>query len=249
MKTNWDYTELAAAYLKRPNYSATAIDAMLKISDMETGSLICDVGAGVAHLTIELSIRNLRVNAVEPNNAMRSLGQERTQHLQNVEYFEGVGEATEQPDDLFDMVTFGSSFNVCDPVLALNETARILKPNGWFACLYNNRHLDDPIQAQIELLIKEMLPDYQYGTRRENHSQIIEASNLFHKVIQISSKIVHKQTVRDCVEAWKSHATLARQAGREFEKIIGNIEEYLFSLECEAIKIPYQTNIWLAQLK
>ena len=28
MKTNWDYTNLADAYLKRPEYSNTAIDAM-----------------------------------------------------------------------------------------------------------------------------------------------------------------------------------------------------------------------------
>ena len=54
MKTNWDYTELKAPYLNRPNYSAPA---------------------------------------------MRSLVQERTKHLQNIEWPEGVGEATEQPDD------------------------------------------------------------------------------------------------------------------------------------------------------
>ena len=29
MKTEWDYTELAAAYLKRPDYAQTAIDKML----------------------------------------------------------------------------------------------------------------------------------------------------------------------------------------------------------------------------
>ena len=31
MKTEWDYTNLADAYLKRPEYSAIAINAMLSI--------------------------------------------------------------------------------------------------------------------------------------------------------------------------------------------------------------------------
>ena len=34
MKTEWDYTNLADAYLKRPDYSEVAIDAMLSIADL-----------------------------------------------------------------------------------------------------------------------------------------------------------------------------------------------------------------------
>ena len=32
MKTNWDSTNLADAYLKRPDYSCIVIDAMLSIA-------------------------------------------------------------------------------------------------------------------------------------------------------------------------------------------------------------------------
>tara|TARA_B100001057_G_scaffold410042_1_gene424973 strand:- start:566 stop:892 length:327 start_codon:yes stop_codon:yes gene_type:complete len=64
-----------------------------------------------------------------------------------------VREATVQPSNYFDLVTFGSSFNVCDPKLAIKETARILRKKGWIACLYNNRNLKDPIQSKIESLI------------------------------------------------------------------------------------------------
>ena len=249
MKTNWDYTDLAEAYLERPNYSGSAIDAMLKCSSIRKGETICDVGAGVAHLSLELALRDFSVKAVEPNSAMRTLGQKRTKHLKNILWEVGVGEATKQPSKYFEMVTFGSSFNVCDPILTLKETARILKPNGWFACLYNNRDLHDPIQAEIENTIKRNLPDYDYGSRRADHSHIIKASSLFHPVLKISSQIIHKQNIGVCVKAWNSHATLARQAGPNFDRIVKDIEEYLMSLGCEEIKIPYQTNIWLAQLK
>lgn len=249
MKTDWDYTELAKAYLKRPNYSGVAIDAMLKVADMKKGTTICDVGAGLAHLSLELASRNFNVKAVEPNDAMRALGKERTKHITNIEWEEGIGEATKQKSESFTMVTFASSFNVCDPKLALRETARILKPNGWIACMYNNRDLGDPIQLNIENIIKETLPDYKYGFRRENHAQIIEESDLYGPVVQISSSIIHKQKIKACVEAWRSHATLARQAASKFDLIIKSIQEYLEGLKNDEIEVPYRTNIWLAKLK
>ena len=34
MKTEWDYTNLADAYLKRPDYAETALEKMLTISKM-----------------------------------------------------------------------------------------------------------------------------------------------------------------------------------------------------------------------
>ena len=79
MKTEWDYTSLADAYLKRPDYSDQAIDAMLSIAGAEKGDLFCDVGAGVAHLTLMLVARGLGVVAVEPNDAMRANGVKRTE--------------------------------------------------------------------------------------------------------------------------------------------------------------------------
>ena len=193
MKTQWDYTNLAKAYLKRPNYSGTAIDAILKLADMTAGKRICDIGAGVAHLTLELLSRRFLVMAIEPNDAMRILGERRTEHLSTVEWQEGTGEDTRQSSNKFDMVTFGSSFNVCDPQCALKETARILKPCGWLVCLYNNRELNDPIQSNIESIIRRYLPDYNYGSRRDDHSQAIDQSDMFGPVVQISSKILHTQ--------------------------------------------------------
>ncbi len=248
MKTEWDYTALADAYLKRPDYANAAIDAMLSIANIKLGNQCCDVGAGVAHLTIMLAERGLSVKAIEPNDAMRSNGIMRTKHLSNVQWFEGTGENTKQDANTFDIVTFGSSFNVCDRPVALKEVARILKPRGWFACMWNHRKLDDPVQCHIEAIIKQHVPNYGYGTRREDQTAVIDASSLFGSVVRLDSQVMHKQTIAECVEAWRSHATLERQAGTAFSKVIAEIEKYLRSLNTPSIQIPYTTNIWLAQL-
>lgn len=249
MKTEWDYTTLANAYLKRPDYADAAIDAMLSIAGAEKGDKFCDVGAGVAHLTLMLAARGLDVTAVEPNDAMRANGIKRTASMANVRWHEGTGEQTDQSTQSFDMVTFGSSFNVCDRQLALKETARILKPRGWFSCMWNHRQLDDAIQSDIEAIIKSRVTDYGYGTRREDQTAVIDASGLFGPVVHLDSRVMHEQTIAECVEAWRSHATLERQAGTAFLEVVQSIEKYLQGLGKASIQIPYSTNIWVAQLR
>lgn len=249
MKTEWDYTTLADAYLKRPDYADAAIDAMLSIAGAEKGDRFCDVGAGVAHLTLMLAARGLDVTAVEPNDAMRANGIKRTASLANVRWHEGTGEQTGQTAQSFDMVTFGSSFNVCDRPLALKETARILKPRGWFACMWNHRQLDDKIQSEIEAIIKSRVAGYGYGTRREDQTAVIDTSGLFGPVVHLDSRVMHEQTIAECVEAWRSHATLERQAGAGFLSVVQAIEDYLKGLGTPSIQIPYSTNIWVAQLR
>lgn len=248
MKTEWDYTKLADAYLKRPDYAPAAIDAMLKIMGLQSGR-VCDVGAGVAHLTLLLAERGLSVDAVEPNDSMRANGRKRTENMDNVRWFEGTGEHTGRDDGAYDAVTFGSSFNVTDRAAALRESKRILKRGGWFACMWNHRNLDDPIQKKIEEIISGFIPDYGYGTRRENQAEVLNASGLLHDVVHLDGPVLHLQTISDCVEAWRSHATLERQAGDTFSSIIERIQSYLEGLNVDSIEIPYSTNIWVAQLR
>lgn len=248
MKTEWDYSNLAEAYLKRPSYSGKAINQIFEITGCKSGSSVCDIGAGVAHLTIELIKLDLNVTAVEPNDAMRKLGIERTSLMKNVVWFEGTGEITGQKDSAFDLVTFGSSFNVTDRQKTLKETKRILKNKGWMVAMWNHRNLEDPIQRQIEDIIKRKVSSYSYGVRREDQSEIINASGFFKKAIKVEGEIVHHQNVNDIIEAWRSHATLQRQSGSEFHSVISDIEDMLKGVGQKEITVPYTTRAWLAQL-
>lgn len=249
MRTEWDYTDLAEAYLKRPDYADGAIDAMLGRAGIGPGARACDVGAGVAHLTLKLAERGLEVVSVEPNDAMRRLGMERTAHLPAVRWFEGVGEDTGQEARSFDIVTFGSSFNVTDRARALVECRRILKPGGWFAAMWNHRDLEDLVQARIERLIQERVPGYQYGTRREDQGPVIEASGLFEGVERVEGTVLHTLPVGEVVAAWRSHATLERQAGERFAEVVDAIEAMLRGLGHDTLTVPYTTRIWLARLR
>ena len=249
MKTKWDYSDLAEAYLKRPNYSDEAIKEMIKKTSVETNDNVCDIGAGVAHLTIKLAENGLKVTAIEPNNNMRKYGIERTKEYNNVEWFEAVGEDTQQPSSKFDLVTFGSSFNVVNQQVALNEAVRILKNNGWFACMWNHRDLNDPIQKEIENTIKSYIKDYDYGVRRKDQSGIIKQNSNFNEVFKIEGRINHDQNIEEWLDAWRSHATLKRKDENNFKKIIKKIKNTVYDLEVENITIPYITRIWMSKVE
>lgn len=249
MKTDWDYTNLAEAYLKRPDYAQNAINKMLETADVVKGDIVCDVGAGAAHLTIKLAEADLVVYAVEPNDAMRANGIKRTERFGNVHWSEGVGEHTGMEDSMFKLVTFGSSFNVCNRLEALKESKRILKDYGWFACMWNHRDLNDPLQAEIEDILKAEISSYDYGIRRQDQTEIIEKSGLFGDVIYIEESITHDILAEEFIEGWKSHGTLQRQSKDKFDLINQKIRELIESKGQKYIKIPYTTRIWMAQLR
>lgn len=249
MKTEWDYTQLADAYLERPAYAPSALKKMYAAVGLRADDTVCDIGAGVAHLTLPLAEYGCTVDAVEPNDAMRANGRERTAHLPRVSWYEGTGEATGRPSALYDLVTFGSSFNVCDRTKALQETHRLLKAGKFFACMWNHRDLEDPVQRSIEDIIRKHISSYGYGTRREDQRPVIEASGLFEGVHELDGHIQHAQSIEKTVEAWRSHATLHRQAGESFNKIIREIEDFLKSLDTKEVSIPYTTRVWIAQKK
>lgn len=183
---------------------------------------------------------------------MRRVGQKLFPPSQSLNWVEGTGEATSQRNQAFSLGTFGSSFNVCDRKAALDETARILEPSGWFACLWNHRDLTDPIQSSIEKVISDRVPGYDYGTRREDQSGVIRDSQKFSEAIFMSSRVEHSVSYADFLTAWKSHATLKRQAGGNFDEIISGIQELLLDHEKQFsganLVVPYTTNAWVAQL-
>ena len=249
MKTEWDYTNLAEAYLKRPDYAESAIEEMLQLTGVQKGDMVCDVGAGAAHLTRVLAQKGYIINAVEPNDAMRSNGIKRTQEFTNVTWSEGIGEDTGMDAGVFSLVTFGSSFNVCDRLLALKETKRILKEKGWFACMWNHRDLNDPLQKRIEQIFMNNIEGYSYGTRREDQTDVINESGFFREVHYIEGVVEHEILAEDFIEGWKSHGTVYRQSPEKFELLNEEIRKTVEDLHSKYIKVPYTTRIWAAQVK
>lgn len=242
---DWDYSKHAKFYEFRPNYAPKSIDMLLSLTK---ASKVADIGAGTGNLSIMLLERGLKITAVEPNDAMRNIGIERTQG-QNIEWIRATGLESGLKDNEFDWVTFGSSFNVMDRSEALKESHRMLKKGGYFSCMWNHRDLNDEIQKQAEALIKDLVPHYERGVRREQQRSIIEAhKELFDEIVYLEQDFYFHQSLQNYILAWQSvknpYWDLESAEGQAlFEKICKAFKKNLPN----EFKIKYTTRCWSAK--
>ena len=245
-KLEWDYTERAATYDLRVDYSQQGIVDLVRKLGLSAGTPVADVGAGTGKLSRPLAALGLDVRAVEPNDAMRSFGVSNTTGM-TVTWRKGTAEETGLEPSSVRAAFFGSSFNVVDQGRALGEVERILVPGGHFVCLWNHRDLQDPLQSRIESAIRQRIPGYTYGKRREDPSAVIVESGRFDAVSCMEDRFLAQVPSADFLEAWKSHATLARQAGDHFAEVLAAIASELAGRS--SITVPYTTRIWFARSK
>nr|MDP9147274.1 class I SAM-dependent methyltransferase [Acidobacteriota bacterium] len=101
--------------------------------------VVADVGSGAGFLS-ELFLKNGNaVFGIEPNNEMRSAGEEYLAGYPRSTSINGSAESTTLPDSSVDFVTAGQAFHWFNRPVARREFARILRPNGWLAVVWNDR--------------------------------------------------------------------------------------------------------------
>ena len=142
----------ATAYERgRPGWPEAALDAMDARLRLGRGSVVLDLAAGTGKLTRALVPRYASVIAVEPLEAMRAI-LERV--VPGVRALAGTAEAIPLPDASVDAVAVGEAIHWFDADAAAAEMARVLRPGGGVAVLYNRRDFErdrEPWQREIHM--------------------------------------------------------------------------------------------------
>ena len=107
----------------------------------ENAGRVLDLGAGTGKLTAVLVRLGLEVVAVEPLPGMRS---QLSENLPDVKVLDGTGEQIPLPDSSVDAVLCAQAWHWVDPDRAAPEVARVLRPGGSLALLWNVRDLAAP---------------------------------------------------------------------------------------------------------
>ncbi|HEY0277791.1 MAG TPA: class I SAM-dependent methyltransferase [Solirubrobacterales bacterium] len=116
----------------RPSYPDEAVDWLLP----EGARTVLDVGAGTGKLTRAQVARGLNVIAVEPIDEMRATLEST---LPEVRALKGTAEEIPLPDASVDVITVAQAWHWVDVERATAEAARVLKPGGTLALIWNRR--------------------------------------------------------------------------------------------------------------
>lgn len=249
-----DFSTLASKYAShRPGYGPDAIRLILGAMSRPAIELdAVDVGAGTGIWTRQLHAAGFRrVTAVEPNDAMRLAGQETSAGLP-IEWRKGSAEVTGMPDASADLLTMASSFHWADFPTALVEFRRVLRPNGWFAALWNTRYLErSPVLLEIEAELKRLVPDLKRVSSGSSEftagliGRLMEADG-WGDPIYAECYHTERMSPERYLGAWRSVNDVQVQAGPErFAAFIAFIERRLAPvpfLDCQ-----YRTRTWLVQ--
>jgi SAM-dependent methyltransferase len=143
------FTGLADIYAKaRPSYPEPAIqfiiDTALSADGDQTKKVIADIGCGTGISSRLFAERGFRVVGLEPNDDMRRKAESDATYGGNLTYVGGTAEKTGFDSGSIDLVLCAQAFHWFRPPEALQEFARILKPGGWVALVWNERDESEP---------------------------------------------------------------------------------------------------------
>ncbi len=133
----------------RPTYPATALSWTL--APLGVGRLrVVDLGAGTGLLSRVVAAAGHEVIPVEPDAGMRAQLEAATP---GVRALAGSAEAIPVPDASVDAVLAGTAYHWFDPELAHPEMARVLRPGGVLAAIWNDRDKATAWVAQLARII------------------------------------------------------------------------------------------------
>ncbi len=156
----------------RPGYPKEILALLKSECGMTNHSVIADIGSGTGKLT-ELFLENGNpVFGVEPNREMREAGELFLKSFANFTSIDATAEETSLPKASVDFIVAGQAFHWFDRAKCRKEFARILKPGGWVALIWNDRKTEaTPFLHEYEKLLQTYATDYS----KVDHKNIDDA--------------------------------------------------------------------------
>lgn len=163
------FTERVADYAaSRPGYPDALYGALWEKAGLSRGSSVVDLGSGTGISAEPLLDRGATVFCVEPNDAMRQAAEAALAGYPKFRSVAGTAEHTGLSGHCADLVMAAQAFHWFGQSAVRLECARVLKPGGSAAIIWNERRLEgSPFLAGYERLLLEYGTDYK-RVRHEN---------------------------------------------------------------------------------
>lgn len=222
----------------RPGYPAEAIAFVIETLRIGPGATVVDLAAGTGKLTRELVPTGAELIAIEPVAGMREV---LSRSLPDVLVTDGTAESLPLDDASVDGVVVAQAFHWFDGPRALAELARVLRPGGRLAVVFNVRDERDRVQAALERVWEPYrgdTPTHRTGAWQRAFEPADRFTPLVHRAFANDQRVSADQLV-DRVVSVSFIATLdeARRAAIEAEV------RTLLADDAEVV-LPYRTDVF-----
>jgi SAM-dependent methyltransferase len=136
----------------RPGYPPGVIELLARVMPIRPRSRVCDLAAGTGKLTRLLLGTGADIVAVEPVPAMR---RKLNITCPDVKVIDGTAEEIPLEDESVDVLTVGQAFHWFANAEAVGEIARVLRPAGGLALLWNLNDESVPWVRDVQRLVFE----------------------------------------------------------------------------------------------
>ncbi len=152
----------------RPGYPPEVLDVLRGAGALDNGSVVADIGSGTGIFAALILPHVGKLYGVEPNAEMRAAGERVLTESPNFVSVNGTAEATTLSAESIDLVTAAQAFHWFDRDRTRAEFARILRPGGWVALIWNDRQVDSTLFLRdYETLLQTFATDYAEVRHKE----------------------------------------------------------------------------------
>jgi SAM-dependent methyltransferase len=229
------FAEVAGAYERgRPEYPEEAVRWLAGDEPRD----VVDLGAGTGKLTRALVVLGHRVTAIEPLPEMLEL---LPAAAPGTFAILGNAEVIPLPDAHADVVTCAQSFHWFDHPVALPEIARVLRPEGRLALVWNTRDESDPWVRRLS----EVIGNESIGENDVNDP--IAASGVFGPVETAEFRFQQPLGREQLLDLVLSRSYCAKLQPQEREPILEAVGRlYDEAAGPDGIRMPYVTECFRA---
>lgn len=145
----------------RPSYSEELMDYIKDSLNVPSGGVFADIGSGTGIFSEQLLKCGYRVFAVEPNDDMRKIAEQKLIENPHFTSIKGTADNTTLLSDSIDCVTAAQAFHWFDAESFKKECRRILKPEGKIIIVYNSRDEQAECNLALAEIYKKFCSDFR----------------------------------------------------------------------------------------
>ena len=231
------YERHADAYDRaRPSYPEAAVAWLLEGARRTPGTTdVLELGAGTGKLTEQLAARGCSVTATDPSEAMLS---RLTRRAPRARALAGTAEQIPVRPRSVDLVVAAQAFHWFDTDRTLHEVARVLRPGGRLAFLWNSRDERIPWVKRLGRIM---------GTahQADDPTDMIDGTGMFESVERTSFRFwqpLSRESLRDLVVS-RSH--VAVMSDFERERVLRKVDDLYaeYGRGADGMLLPYVTTV------